>query len=131
MYGEEVENGELVVEMALADAKLSSRSDVLLVVGTSLQIPGVIDIIKVVGQEVKNSGGHVIFLDLRDPPVRLANLFTLCIKSDCQEIAKELMEAMGVLSEESLAEENMKVVGSSFSSQLAMRKDMRPLWDWL
>jgi NAD+-dependent protein deacetylase SIR2 len=126
LYDEEMEvdMGELIMTMASSDAENVSDGHVLLVVGTSLQIPGVAKIIKIIGSAVERVKGDVIYLNHNAPPPALANRFSIFVQGDCQRFAEA---AITLLTEE-------KPMGSeeiNYVNAVEQRRDMRPLWVWL
>jgi NAD-dependent histone deacetylase SIR2 len=124
LYDEEVYKGELIMTMVLSDAQDVSDGHVLLVVGTSLQIPGIANIVKIIGSAVESVKGDVIYLDHNAPMASLANRFSVCVQGDCQRFAEA---AIALLTEEkpTVSEE------ISYINAVEQRRDMRPLWDWL
>lgn len=125
LYGEATDAGELIMDAASTDAQNLSQGDVLFVVGTSLKIPGIADIIKVIGSAIDKKNGHVIYLDLNAPPASLEKRFSLCIEGDCQVFAKAAFDALN--STEDLGSDGL----TCYSRQVEERRDMRPLWDWM
>lgn len=125
LYDEATEN-DLIMEMASQDAKKVSKNDVLLVVGTSLKIPGVLEIIKLIGSAVTNSNGNIIYLDLNPPPTSLQKNFTLCVEGDCEEFAKAAIDALTPIKEQQQKKEE-----ELYMERAALRQDLRPLWDWI
>jgi len=125
LYGEATDAGEIIMDAASTDAQNVSEGSVLFVVGTSLKIPGITDIIKLIGSAVDKANGQVIYLDLRAPPTSLAKRFSLCIEGDCQVFAKAAINILK--STEGLGSDNLHYN----SRQEEGRRDMRPLWDWM
>jgi NAD-dependent histone deacetylase SIR2 len=123
---DEVAEDNLIMEMASMDAKNVSKGDVLLVVGTSLKIPGIIEIIKLIGSAVADSNGSVIYLDLNRPPTSLEKYFTLFVEGDCEKFAKDAIHALTPVEER-----GEKVDGMPYMESSALRQDLRPLWDWI
>lgn len=126
LYDEAAAESDIIMEMASVDAKNVSKGDVLLVVGTSLKIPGIIEIIKLIGSEVINSNGNVIYLDLNPPPTGLHKYFSLCVEGDCEFFAKAAIHALTPEKEmEQKTEEEL------YMERSVLRQDLRPLWDWI
>jgi NAD-dependent histone deacetylase SIR2 len=126
LYDEAAEN-DIIMEMASRDAKNVSKGDVLLVVGTSLKIPGILEIIKLISSALTNSNGNIIYLDLNPPPASLQRYFTLCVEGDCEKFAKAAIHALTPVKEG----QEQKTEGEHYMELVAMRQDLRPLWDWI
>ena len=107
------------------DVQNVSEGNVLFVVGTSLKIPGINKIIKLIGSAVDKVNGHVIYLDLKAPPTSLAKRFSMCIEGDCQVFAEAAIKFLK--STEDLGSDNLYYN----ARQVEVRRDMRPLWDWM
>jgi NAD-dependent SIR2 family protein deacetylase len=122
LYDETAENDVLIMDMASSDAKNISKGDVLLIVGTSLKIPGVIGIIKLLGSAVSEFDGNVIYMDLNPPPASLAKYFTFCVQGDCQIFAKAAIHALNPAEEQE---------PKTYMEHVSLRQDFRPLWDWI
>ncbi|KAK9460305.1 DHS-like NAD/FAD-binding domain-containing protein [Lipomyces oligophaga] len=86
LYNEANPDAEAIGSVTTAD--LRARPDVLLVVGTSLQIPGVRRIVKEMAQAVRATGGTTIWINRDDPPAikMLENVFDLQLRGDCQTL---------------------------------------------
>ncbi|KAK9378248.1 DHS-like NAD/FAD-binding domain-containing protein [Kockiozyma suomiensis] len=86
LYNEFNPDGEAIGSVTAAD--LRSRPDALLVVGTSLKVPGVRRIVKEMAEAVHLTGGQVIWMNEEEPPAikMLENSFDLVLKGDCQNI---------------------------------------------
>ncbi|KAK7204503.1 DHS-like NAD/FAD-binding domain-containing protein, partial [Myxozyma melibiosi] len=84
LYNEFNPDGEAIGSVTATD--LRSRPDALLVVGTSLRIPGVRRIVKEMAGAVHSVGGSVIWLNEEEPPAikMLDDVFDYKIKGDCQ-----------------------------------------------
>ena len=124
LYDEATDSGELIMDAVSTDTQNVSEGNVLFVVGTSLKIPGISDIIKLIGSAVDKANGHVIYLDLKAPPTSLAKRFSLCIEGDCQVFAEAAINILK--STEDLGSENLH----NNAREVEGRRDMRPLWDW-
>jgi NAD-dependent histone deacetylase SIR2 len=129
LYNEATDAGELIMDAASTDAQNVSEGDVLFVVGTSLKIPGISDIIKLIGSALEKANGHVIYLDLKAPPTSLAKRFSLCIEGDCQVFAEAAIN--NLKSTEDLGSDNLHFNARQVEGQVEGRRDMRPLWDWM
>lgn len=81
---------------AVTEADLSSRPDCLLVVGTTLKIPGVKRMVKELAQSVHAANGVNVWMNIDDPPPVLSTQFEDCfdllVKGDCQIISQLLMD---------------------------------------
>ncbi|KAF8803045.1 DHS-like NAD/FAD-binding domain-containing protein, partial [Phlegmacium glaucopus] len=84
LYEETIDAGDIIMDVASADAQSMSKGDVLFVVGTSLKIPGICSIIRVIGSAMDQKNGHVIYLNLKAPPASWARHFSLFVEGDCQ-----------------------------------------------
>lgn len=125
LYQEETDAGELIMDAVSTDVQNVSEGNVLFVVGTSLKIPGINKIIKLIGSAVDKVNGHVIYLDLKAPPTSLAKRFSMCIEGDCQVFAEAAIKFLK--STEDLGSDNLYYN----ARQVEVRRDMRPLWDWM
>ena len=123
---DEAEESDLIMEMASVDAKNVFKGDVLLVVGTSLKIPGIIEIIKLIGSEVIKSNGNVIYLDVNPPPAGLEKYFSLCVQEDCEIFAKAAIHTLTPVEKMPLKTEEQLYIESA-----TLRQDLRPLWNWI
>ena len=124
LYGEETDAGELIMDAVSTDAENVSKGDVLFVVGTSLKIPGISNIIKLIGSALDKVNGQIIYLDLKAPPTSLAKRFSLHIEGDCQVFAEA---AINILKSIDLGSDDLHYN----SRHVEGRRDMRPLWDWM
>jgi NAD+-dependent protein deacetylase SIR2 len=121
LYDEAIEDDEFIMDAGLADVQNVSEGDVLLVVGTSLKIPGINSIMKLIGPAFDKANGHIIYLDLKAPPTTWSKRFSMCIEGDCQVFAEA---AINILK----STENLD---NATGRQVEERRDMRPLWDWM
>ncbi|KAK9470587.1 DHS-like NAD/FAD-binding domain-containing protein, partial [Dipodascopsis tothii] len=92
LYNEFNPDGEAIGKITSAD--LRSRPDGLLVVGTSLKIPGVRRIVREMSNAVHAAKGSVIWINNDDPPIgkEFDSCFDLIIKGDCQLLPGILSE---------------------------------------
>ncbi|KAK9467589.1 DHS-like NAD/FAD-binding domain-containing protein [Lipomyces arxii] len=90
LYNEFNPDGEAIGKVTASDLK--SRPDALLVVGTSLKVPGVRRIVKEMAQSVHAAGGVAIWVNIDGPPsVKMfEGLFDLILTGDCQDIPEVL-----------------------------------------
>ncbi|RHZ54343.1 hypothetical protein Glove_428g90 [Diversispora epigaea] len=86
LYGDEHPNG---VEISQLSAHDQSRADCLLIMGTSLKIPGVKTLIKKFARAVHDRNGHVIMVNKSDVVRREWNGFIdYQVEGDCDEWIK-------------------------------------------
>lgn len=123
LYGESNPWGELVAEVIQKDAKNVTTNAVLLVVGTSLKIPGIQEVIRLIGRAVKAKKGHVININITPNQSGVRRHFDLEVLGDCQTFADKVIERF---------QENEKGKGSvtPYEHAAVARADYRPLWDW-
>jgi NAD-dependent histone deacetylase SIR2 len=81
---------------SVSESDLNSRPDGLVVVGTTLKIPGVKRIVREMAQAVHAAKGAVVWMNIDDPPQfynmkEFENTFDLIVKGDCQ-IIPQLIE---------------------------------------
>ncbi|KAK9354212.1 DHS-like NAD/FAD-binding domain-containing protein [Lipomyces doorenjongii] len=86
LYNEFNPDGEAIGKVTSSDLK--ARPDGMLVVGTSLKVPGVRRIVKEMSAAVHAANGIVVWVNEIDPPAAkmFENCFDLILKGDCQEI---------------------------------------------
>ncbi|KAK9367988.1 DHS-like NAD/FAD-binding domain-containing protein [Lipomyces kononenkoae] len=86
LYNEFNPDGEAIGKVTSADLK--ARPDGMLVVGTSLKVPGVRRIVKEMSSAVHAASGMVVWINEEDPPAAkmFENCFDLILKGDCQDI---------------------------------------------
>ncbi|KAK9237911.1 DHS-like NAD/FAD-binding domain-containing protein [Lipomyces kononenkoae] len=86
LYNEFNPDGEAIGKVTSSDLK--ARPDGMLVVGTSLKVPGVRRIVKEMSSAVHAANGMVVWINEEDPPAAkmLENCFDLILKGDCQDI---------------------------------------------
>jgi NAD-dependent histone deacetylase SIR2 len=118
LYGEPVKDEEYITAAANHDLRRISKNTLILVVGTSLKIPGIIAMIRKFSSTAKSKGGEIVYIDA-DPniPENLHQCFGMIVKMDCQIFAQEVISGL-----------NSK--GVDELKEVEIRKDMRPLWDW-
>ncbi|EGX53326.1 hypothetical protein AOL_s00006g192 [Orbilia oligospora ATCC 24927] len=76
---------------AVSTADLKARPDCLIVVGTSLKIPGVQRLVRELCASIRDfRGGKTVWINRDDPPAtgQMKGLFDLIIKGDCETLAK-------------------------------------------
>lgn len=103
LYGQQYGNYEYVQEACGLDLGVSSQSkrkiDLLLVVGTSLKIPGTINIVKQFAKllkkdQPKSKAPRTIYLDLGSLKQEWKCVFDLWIQADCQVVSTLLLEKL-------------------------------------
>ena len=74
----------------VSEADLTSRPDGLIVVGTTLKIPGVRRLVREMSQAVHAAKGATVWMNIDDPPQiskrEFEGCFDLIVKGDCQII---------------------------------------------
>lgn len=93
LYNEFNPDAESIGELSEAD--LNSRPDGLIVVGTTLKIPGVKRIVREMAAAVHAMNGGVVWLNRDDPPQLgkpFEGVFDLLVKGDCQLVPKLLQD---------------------------------------
>ncbi|KAK6335603.1 hypothetical protein TWF696_002370 [Orbilia brochopaga] len=76
---------------AVSTADLKARPDCLIVVGTSLKIPGVQRLVRELCASIRDfRGGKTVWINRDDPPAtgQLKGLFDIIMKGDCENLAK-------------------------------------------
>ncbi|OLL25824.1 NAD-dependent protein deacetylase hst4 [Neolecta irregularis DAH-3] len=92
LYHEENPDADAIGTVSTAD--LRARPDALVVVGTSLKVPGVQRLVKEFSKAVKHAKGLVIWINKDDPPINrgFENVWDLTVKGDCQNAIELLRE---------------------------------------
>jgi NAD-dependent histone deacetylase SIR2 len=93
LYNEFNPDAESIGELSESD--LHSRPDGLIVVGTTLKIPGVKRIVREMAAAVHAMNGGVVWLNRDDPPTLgkpFEGVFDLLVKGDCQLVPKLLQD---------------------------------------
>lgn len=92
LYNEFNPDAEAIGKVTEAD--LSSRPDGLIVVGTTLKIPGVRRMVRELAQSVHAAKGATVWMNIDDPPQiskrEFEGCFDLVVKGDCQIIPQVL-----------------------------------------
>jgi NAD-dependent histone deacetylase SIR2 len=76
---------------AVTEADIKTRPDAVIVVGTSLKVPGVKRIVREMCQSVRDyRGGISVWLNESDPPSsrEYSGLFDLVVRGDCEKVAQ-------------------------------------------
>jgi NAD-dependent histone deacetylase SIR2 len=129
LYGDAHPDGDEIAKTCNQDLGISTSTegsaDLLLVVGTSLRIKGVTDLVrkfsKSFSQRSSNDSIHMIYLNDSFPNIgSWVDVFDVWLKSDCQEFALSLLEEMG--------QEQSTFDSETLYSQ--RRLDQRPSWRW-
>lgn len=107
LYNEFNPDAEAIGQVTEAD--LSSRPDGLIVVGTTLKIPGVRRMVREMAQAVHAAKGATVWMNIDDPPQiskrEFEGCFDLIVKGDCQIIPQILDD----YEQEKVEEEEKKV----------------------
>ena len=67
------------------------RPDLVLVVGTSLRVPAVRQIVQYFGKSLVSDSGILVWLNTEGPRKSLNVNWDLLVQQDCQMVAKELI----------------------------------------
>jgi len=124
LYGEE-NTDETTMNAVQHDIQAIGMGQVLLVVATTLHIPGVTKVIQEIAKVVKAKKGRVIYLDLQGGQLdaKKTELFTDIISEDCQAVAMELLARINN------GQETLTPM-YQYLQEVETRMDWRPLWDW-
>jgi NAD-dependent SIR2 family protein deacetylase len=121
LYNEPCPAAEDIGDVANRDAASVKRGHVLLICGTSLQIPGVKRIIKLFSTAMLDReplGCAIIYVDMTSNPSPILPDVTYHIQMDCQQFAINFIAKMN---------------DGKFKKgehQPTIRRDFRPFWDW-
>lgn len=88
LYNENNPEAELIGRVCEADLK--KRPDGLIVVGTTLKVPGVKRLVKELCQAVHAAKGATVWMNLEEPPQQIFKDFDLVVKGDCQAVPQLL-----------------------------------------
>lgn len=129
LYGEQHPDGEEIAKTENRDLGITSstegHADLLLVVGTSVKIKGIVDLIrkfsKSLSHRPSNDSIRLIYLNDTFPNAAAwTDVFDVWVKCDCQEFALSVLEKM---------EKEQSI--SDFTQRYAkQRLDPRPTWRW-
>jgi NAD-dependent histone deacetylase SIR2 len=87
LYNEFHPDGEAIGAVTAADIK--ARPDALIVVGTSLKVPGIKRIVQEMCKTVQDyRGGVSVWVNNHDPPSAKDYSFDLVVKGDCEKVAR-------------------------------------------
>jgi NAD-dependent histone deacetylase SIR2 len=129
LYGEYHLQGEEIAAAQKHDLTL----DLLLVVGTSLKVPGTAHLIKEFSKQLHNNGlQHSIYINKTAPSSEWHNTFDMFMRGDCQIFAKYLRQHMGatpLLAKQNEKEDHKSIL--AYMEDLETRQDFRPSWRWL
>ncbi|CAN6598124.1 NAD-dependent histone deacetylase Hst3p [Trichomonascus vanleenenianus] len=132
LYNETNPDGEAIGKIAESD--LYKRPDALVVVGTSMKIPGIRRMVKELSQAVHAAKGVVVWMNI-EPPTSLgkeAEAFDFIVKGDCQLVPqliehyeKDKLEQL-VKREENKASRQKKPSGNKITSAFKISKGIAP-----
>jgi NAD-dependent histone deacetylase SIR2 len=109
-----------------------SKTDNLLVVGTSLKTFGSIRLIKTISSALRGAGrGQVYYMDLESPPAGVCKAFDHILGMDCQDFANRTLDRLGMpqlMQEVDYVEAGTDLV--DWVKEGGIREDMRPSWAW-
>jgi len=130
LYGEQHRQGEGIANAYKKDLTL----DLLLVVGTSLKVPGTANLIKEFSKKIhSNHLPNSIYIDITTPSKKWQEVFDVFIEGDCQIFAKTLRQSMvtssSMIFQPQYNEDNMNL--ESYLEDIEARQDFRPSWRWL
>lgn len=128
LYGEPNPWGDTTADIITKDTKSVTPKALLLVVGTSLKICGIQDLIKCIGGMVKAKGGYVININQTASELAFRRFFDLEILGDCQVFAELVIERF---KEKEKGKGKGKDSIKHYENGAATRADFRPLWDWI
>jgi NAD-dependent histone deacetylase SIR2 len=130
LYNEENPDAESIG--AVSEQDLNSRPDGLVVVGTTLKIPGVRRIVKEMAAAVHAAKGACLWINIDDFPqldTQFEGCFDMLIKGDCQDIPpliahfeKERKEISDVKTSQKIARQLKKVQQERRRQELAARQ---------
>ncbi|KAK9376203.1 DHS-like NAD/FAD-binding domain-containing protein [Lipomyces chichibuensis] len=132
LYNEFNPDGEAIGKVTSSDLK--ARPDGMLVVGTSLKVPGVRRIVKEMSAAVHAANGMVVWVNEIDPPAAkmFENCFDLMLRGDCQEIPsilerweKSKTEPKGTPSTKQKKSESAVDIVSSITSRAISENDRK------
>lgn len=130
LYGEDHPQGEAIAAAHEHDLTL----DLLLVVGTSLKVPGTAKLVKELSKQLHNNGlGHSFYINETAPAKDWLNIFDIFLEGDCQAFAKMLRNSMGTLSSPvpNPDEKENNCSAAAYLQGLEARQDFRPSWRWI
>jgi NAD-dependent SIR2 family protein deacetylase len=129
LYGEYHPQGE---EIAAAQ-KHNLTLDLLLVVDTSLKVPGTAHLVKEFSKQLYNIGlQHSIYINMTAPSSEWHNTFDIFMQGDCQIFAKYLRQHMistPFLAKQHEKEDNMSIM--AYIENLETRQNFHSFWRWL
>jgi NAD-dependent SIR2 family protein deacetylase len=129
LYGEDHPQGEAIAAAHRHDLTL----DLLIVVGTSLKVPGTANLIKGFSKHLhKNGLQHSIYINKTAPSKEWHTIFDVFVQGDCQTFAKTLRNGMGTspsIPNHYEKENNAHVV--AYLEDVEVRQDFRPSWRWI
>jgi NAD-dependent histone deacetylase SIR2 len=132
LYGEEHPHGIDIGHACRCDSSL----DFLLVVGTSLKVPGTAHLIKEFSRKLhSNQLENSIYINKTPPSTRWQNTFDVFIEGDCQIFAKSLRQSLvssppPISHLKSIKEEDSMIL-EDYLRNIEERQDFSPSWRWL
>jgi NAD+-dependent protein deacetylase SIR2 len=129
LYGEDHPQGDVISDAGAHDSTL----DLLLVVGTSLKVPGTANLIKRFSKQLHKKGlQHSFYINQTAPSKEWHNTFDVFLEGDCQIFAKTFRDTMGTSSSVSNQHERENDRSmAAYVEQLEARQDFRPFWRWI
>ena len=95
LYNEAHPNGDSVAESVAKDLK--KRPDCLIVLGTSLKVAGIKQLIKTVAKQVHHIGGIVVYINRTSlAPSEWKDVFDYHIVGDCDEAVAQLIDLLPI-----------------------------------
>ena len=91
LHGEETYDGDIISEIASHD--LLAVSDVVVVVGTRLQVAGARKLVMELCRATRHGGGTTVWLSKTGPPVSMKTFFDIVLLGDCEAFALRCVEA--------------------------------------
>ena len=130
LYGESHPKSEDIESMSVIDG---SKADNLLVVGTSLQTFGSVQLIKAILRDVRKRGGGVYYMNLASPPANQVNVFDHVLQADCQDFAKHTLHHLEMAerkdSSAGMENDKKKTDFADLVETGRVCKDMCPSWN--
>lgn len=90
LYGEENPDSDLIGDIVQQD--LRKGAGIVLVIGTSLKVPGARRLVKELCRATRSRGGQAVWINRDNPPSALRFDFNAVIRGDCDDIASILLE---------------------------------------
>jgi hypothetical protein len=124
--------GNLILKEKILQGLDEQQADNILVVGTSLKTSGSVDLIKRLSTNVQqNKHGQVYYMDLKNPPNSLVNVFNCIVQTDCQGFAESMLPRLDNTHSISLTSFKGKGNLKDWVNAGRIRNDFQPSWAWV